>query len=62
MAYGLPLGGEKDERFLSTLNAVEETLCRQLRACKSPAAKKTAVEGLCRISGCIVVELSILQI
>ncbi|KMT02776.1 hypothetical protein BVRB_8g193630 isoform A [Beta vulgaris subsp. vulgaris] len=44
MAYGLPLGGEKDERFLSTLNAVEETLCRQLRACKSPAAKKTAVE------------------
>ncbi|KAL2929765.1 N-alpha-acetyltransferase 35 NatC auxiliary subunit [Bienertia sinuspersici] len=44
MAYGLPLGGDKDERFLSTLNAVEETLCRQMRACKSPSAKKSVVE------------------
>ncbi|XP_021760739.1 uncharacterized protein LOC110725582 isoform X4 [Chenopodium quinoa] len=45
IAYGLPLGGEKGDTFLSTLNAVEETLCRQMRACKSPAAKKMVVEG-----------------
>ncbi|KNA16746.1 hypothetical protein SOVF_086350 isoform B [Spinacia oleracea] len=45
IAYGLPLVGEKDEGFLSMLNAVEGTLCRQMRACKSPAAKKTVVEG-----------------
>ncbi|XP_021741786.1 N-alpha-acetyltransferase 35, NatC auxiliary subunit-like isoform X1 [Chenopodium quinoa] len=45
IAYGLPLGGEKGDAFLSTLNAVEETLCRQMRACKSPAAKKMVVEG-----------------
>ncbi|KAH9616629.1 hypothetical protein KSS87_020230 [Heliosperma pusillum] len=44
MAPGLPLSGEKDERFLSTLNAVEETLCRQLRACKAPAARKMVLE------------------
>ncbi|KAK9697967.1 hypothetical protein RND81_08G073700 [Saponaria officinalis] len=44
MAPGLPLSGEKDERFLSNLNSVEETLCRQLRACKVPAARKMAVE------------------
>ncbi|GAB4828240.1 hypothetical protein Ancab_035152 [Ancistrocladus abbreviatus] len=46
MAYGLPLGGEKDDRCLSTLNAVEETLSRQLRACKAPSAKKMAVEDV----------------
>jgi len=45
MAFGLPLGGEKDEGCLSSLNAVEETLCRQLRACKAPTAKKRVVEG-----------------
>lgn len=45
IAYGLPLGEDKDEGFLSTLNALEETLCRQMRACKSPSAKKTVVEG-----------------
>lgn len=44
IAYGLPLGEDKDEGFLSTLNALEETLCRQMRACKSPSAKKTVVE------------------
>ncbi|XP_057550046.1 uncharacterized protein LOC130828207 [Amaranthus tricolor] len=44
MAYGLPLSGEKDEGFLSTLNAVEETLCRHLRTCKSSVAKKTMIE------------------
>ncbi|XP_074281144.1 uncharacterized protein LOC141606055 isoform X2 [Silene latifolia] len=65
MAPGLPLSGEKDERFLSTLNAVEETLCRQLRACKAPTARKMVVEdqeplqtnpdleeGLCRALLC----------
>lgn len=46
MAYGLPLGGEKDDRFLSMLNAVEETLCRQLRACRAPLAKKMALEDI----------------
>lgn len=46
MAYGLPLSGEKDEGFLSTLNAVEETLCRHLRTCKSSVAKKTMIEGI----------------
>lgn len=65
IAYGLPLGGDKDEGFLSTLNALEETLCRQMRACKSPSAKKTVVEdqeplqtnpdleeGFCRVLLC----------
>lgn len=46
MAFGLPLGGEKDEGCLSTLNAVEETLCRQLRSCKAPAGKNRVVEDL----------------
>ncbi|GMH04559.1 hypothetical protein Nepgr_006399 [Nepenthes gracilis] len=46
MAYGLPLGGEKDDRCLSNLNAVEETLCRQLRASKALSAKKMAVEDV----------------
>ncbi|KAL8129609.1 hypothetical protein V2J09_018764 [Rumex salicifolius] len=46
MAYGLPLGGERDDTFLSTLNAVEETLCRQLRACKAPSAKRMSIEDV----------------
>lgn len=46
MAFGLPLGGEKDEGCLSSLNAVEETLCRHLRACKAPTARKRVVEDL----------------
>ncbi|KAH9805300.1 MAK10 [Citrus sinensis] len=32
MTYGLPLDGDGDEKCLSFLNAVEETICRQLRA------------------------------
>lgn len=43
MAYGLPLSGDGDDKCLSMLNAVEETICRQLRACKSPRSR--ASEG-----------------
>uniref|UniRef100_A0A9I9CYP6 N-alpha-acetyltransferase 35, NatC auxiliary subunit n=1 Tax=Cucumis melo TaxID=3656 RepID=A0A9I9CYP6_CUCME len=45
MAYGLPLSGDGDDKCLSRLNAVEETICRQLRACKSPLLKNRAPEG-----------------
>ena len=45
MAYGLPLKGEGDEKCLSILNSVEETISRQLRACKAPSSKKKALEG-----------------
>ena len=45
MAYGLPLSGDGDEKCLSMLNAVEETICRQLRACKSSLPKSRAPEG-----------------
>lgn len=45
MAYGLPLSGDGDEKCLSMLNAVEETICRQLRACKSPLSRSKASEG-----------------
>lgn len=44
MAYGLPLKGEGDDKCLSMLHAVEETLSRQLRACKAPSSKKKAFE------------------
>ncbi|XP_058115623.1 uncharacterized protein LOC131258366 isoform X2 [Magnolia sinica] len=46
MAYGLPLKGEGDEKCLSILNAVEETLSRQLRACKAPTSKKKVLEDI----------------
>ncbi|KAI4380470.1 hypothetical protein MLD38_006656 [Melastoma candidum] len=40
MAYGLPLNVE-DEKCLAVVNAVEETIARQLRACKaSPSGRK----------------------
>lgn len=45
MTYGLPLYGDGDEKCLSFLNAVEETICRQLRACKAPSSKKRVLEG-----------------
>ncbi|XP_023002807.1 N-alpha-acetyltransferase 35, NatC auxiliary subunit isoform X1 [Cucurbita maxima] len=45
MAYGLPLSGDGDEKCLSMLNAVEETICRQLRACKSSLPKSRAPEA-----------------
>uniref|UniRef100_A0A1D1ZAE2 N-alpha-acetyltransferase 35, NatC auxiliary subunit n=1 Tax=Anthurium amnicola TaxID=1678845 RepID=A0A1D1ZAE2_9ARAE len=46
MSYGLPLKGEGDEKWLSILNSVEETLCRQLRACKAPGSKKKLSEDI----------------
>lgn len=45
MAYGLPLNGDGDEKCLSMLNAVEETICRQLRACKATPLKRRVSEG-----------------
>lgn len=45
MTYGLPLNGDGDEKCLSMLNAVEETISRQLRACKAPSSKKRVLEG-----------------
>ncbi|KAJ1281484.1 hypothetical protein BS78_04G309500 [Paspalum vaginatum] len=47
MSFGLPLRDEGDEKCLSILNSVEETISRQLRACKAPAlSKKKTLEGL----------------
>ncbi|XP_010241586.1 PREDICTED: N-alpha-acetyltransferase 35, NatC auxiliary subunit isoform X2 [Nelumbo nucifera] len=46
MAYGLPLKGEGDEKCLSMLNAVEETISRQLRACKASSSKKGILENI----------------
>ncbi|KAF7148578.1 hypothetical protein RHSIM_Rhsim03G0251800 [Rhododendron simsii] len=46
MTYGLPLKGDGDEKCLSMLNAVEETISRQLRACKAPPSKKRVVEDI----------------
>jgi hypothetical protein len=48
MSFGLPLKGEGDEKCLSILNSVEETISRQLRACKAQAlSTKKTVQGLC---------------
>ncbi|XP_028186208.1 N-alpha-acetyltransferase 35, NatC auxiliary subunit-like isoform X7 [Glycine soja] len=44
MAYGLPLSGDGDEKCLSMLNAVEETISRQLRACKVSSSKRRVSE------------------
>ncbi|XP_058206902.1 uncharacterized protein LOC131320265 isoform X5 [Rhododendron vialii] len=46
MTYGLPLKGDGDEKCLSMLHAVEETISRQLRACKAPPSKKRVVEDI----------------
>ncbi|KAM0883840.1 hypothetical protein ACQ4PT_031369 [Festuca glaucescens] len=47
MSFGLALKDEGDEKCLSVLNSVEETISRQLRACKSQAlSKKKTLEGL----------------
>ena len=46
MAYGLPLKANGDEKCLSMIHAVDETLCRQLKACKAPVSKKTVLEGM----------------
>ncbi|XP_065849422.1 uncharacterized protein [Euphorbia lathyris] len=46
MAYGLPLIANGDEKCLSLLNAVEENISRQLRACKSPSSKRKLLEDI----------------
>ncbi|KAG4977162.1 hypothetical protein JHK86_036636 [Glycine max] len=46
MAYGLPLSGDGDEKCLSMLNAVEETISRQLRACKVSSSKRRVSEDI----------------
>ncbi|XP_027330807.1 N-alpha-acetyltransferase 35, NatC auxiliary subunit isoform X3 [Abrus precatorius] len=46
MAYGLPLSGDGDEKCLSMLNAVEETISRQLRACKASSSKRRVLEDI----------------
>lgn len=46
MTYGLPLKGEGDEKCLSILHAVDETISRQLRACKAPLSKRRVLEGI----------------
>ncbi|KAJ0984762.1 hypothetical protein J5N97_003118 [Dioscorea zingiberensis] len=46
MAFGLPLKGEGDEKCLSILNSVEETISRQLRACKALSYKKKVLEDV----------------
>ncbi|KAL6221649.1 hypothetical protein ACLB2K_005045 [Fragaria x ananassa] len=44
MSYGLALHGDGDDKCLSMLNAVEETVNRQLRACKVPSSKSRMLE------------------
>ncbi|WOG91301.1 hypothetical protein DCAR_0310549 [Daucus carota subsp. sativus] len=46
MAYGLPLKGDGDEKCVSMLHAVDETISRQLRACKAPLSKKRVLEDI----------------
>lgn len=46
MSYGLPLKDEGDDKCLSILNSVEETVSRQLRACKTQPSKKKVLEGI----------------
>ncbi|EOY31182.1 hypothetical protein QUC31_019911 [Theobroma cacao] len=46
MTYGLPLNGDGDEKCLSMLTAVEETISRQLRACKATSSKRRVSEEL----------------
>lgn len=46
MTYGLPLKSEGDDKCLSMLHAVEETISRQLRACKAPSSKKRVLEDI----------------
>ncbi|KAL8502716.1 hypothetical protein ACS0TY_021726 [Phlomoides rotata] len=46
MAYGLPLKADGDEKCLSMLHAVEETLSRQLKASKAPLSKRRFIEDI----------------
>ncbi|KAL4571448.1 hypothetical protein LXL04_018208 [Taraxacum kok-saghyz] len=43
---GLPLKRDGDEKCLSMLNVIDETVSRQLHACKSPSHKKRSVEDI----------------
>ncbi|XP_024965539.1 N-alpha-acetyltransferase 35, NatC auxiliary subunit isoform X2 [Cynara cardunculus var. scolymus] len=43
---GLPLKKDGDEKCLSLLNVIEETVSRQLHACKAPSHKKRAIEDI----------------
>ncbi|KAH9653347.1 MAK10 [Citrus sinensis] len=53
MTYGLPLDGDGDEKCLSFLNAVEETICRQLRAYIEPLQHNLDLEeGFCKALLC----------
>ena len=49
MAYGLPLKGDGDDKCLSILNSVEETISRQLRACKGQSSKKKSLDGMSKL-------------
>ena len=42
---GLPLKKDGDDKCLAMVNVIEETVSRQLNACKSPSHKKRAIEG-----------------
>ncbi|XP_011078412.1 N-alpha-acetyltransferase 35, NatC auxiliary subunit isoform X2 [Sesamum indicum] len=46
MAYGLPLKADGDDKCLSMLHAVEETISRQLKACKAPLSKRKVLEDV----------------
>ncbi|KAM0020919.1 putative alpha-acetyltransferase 35, NatC auxiliary subunit [Helianthus debilis subsp. tardiflorus] len=43
---GLPLKKDGDEKCLSMLNVIEETVTRQLNACKSSSHKKRSIEDI----------------
>ncbi|KAL9151270.1 hypothetical protein ABFS82_11G042300 [Erythranthe guttata] len=51
MAYGLQLKADGDEKCLSMLNAVEETLARQLKACKALSSKRRVLEDIEPLQG-----------
>lgn len=58
MSYGLPLSGDGDEKCLSLLNAVEETISRQLRSCKASSSKRRVSEGNCLFSDVLLLVCS----
>ncbi|XP_070018687.1 uncharacterized protein LOC107759030 [Nicotiana tabacum] len=46
MTHGLPLKADGDDKCLTMLHAVEETIARQLRACKSTLSRKRVTEDI----------------
>lgn len=46
MSYGLPLDGDGDEKCLTLLNSVEETISRQFRTCKAPSSRRRVLEDI----------------